>query len=153
MPAIETGQADRNPEIPHSFACRWEGCDGKKRPERRNQKARTRPNSNSEFHGVLLPISCFLILQRKINHESAREENIGAGSGQSNYPCVWVPRFKVLSRPLCERFAHSVFLFHCRSLILCSWLVLLELLIQWEWNRKDGKHRGMDVRVFRFLAL
>jgi hypothetical protein len=80
-----------------------------------------------------------------------REENIGAGSGQGNYLSVWVPGFKVLNRPFCERLAHGVFLFYCRPPICRSWSVLLELLIERKWNGKDGKYRGMDVRVFRFL--
>lgn len=30
------GQSDESPDISHSFACRGEGCDGKKCPEARN---------------------------------------------------------------------------------------------------------------------
>jgi hypothetical protein len=73
-----------------------------------------------------------------------RQENVGAGSGKSNYASVRVPSFKVVVRPLREGFAHSVFLFYCRSFICCSWLVHLELFIQREWNGKDGKHRDVD---------
>jgi hypothetical protein len=31
-----TGQAHESPDIPHSFVCRWEGCECKKCPESRN---------------------------------------------------------------------------------------------------------------------
>ena|ERR1039458_550420 len=46
------GQTDESPDIPHSFICRREGCNGKKCPEARNQKTYTRPNRNSVFHGA-----------------------------------------------------------------------------------------------------
>src|SRR5271165_6317998 len=57
MPACHcdrAGQTDESPGIPHSFACRWKGCDGKKSPKARNRKACTRPYSDSIFHATAL---------------------------------------------------------------------------------------------------